>query len=108
MQIINEEKINFVYNYCGDYVGEDKSICESIKPRLDTNNMKFETNSKCVLEENEGYFSCMKKQKQCSDAKDSVECSKIRVSNDKKRCFYIKGNCIEQYKTCEDYEAADS
>ena len=102
-----EEKINFVYNYCGDYVGEDKSICEAIKPRSDSDNTRIETNSKCVLEEEGGSLYCVKKQKQCSDAKDSVECSKIRVSNDKKRCFYIKGNCIEQYKTCEDYEAAE-
>ena len=102
-----EEKINFVYSYCSAYSGEDKSICEAINPRLETNNLSFDSNSKCVLEEKEGYFYCVKKQKQCSDAKDSVECSKIRVSNDKKRCFYLKNKCIEQYKTCEDYEGAE-
>ena len=69
--------------------------------------MIFDSNSKCVLEEEGGSLYCVKKQKQCSDAKDSVECSQIRVSNDKKRCFYLKDKCIEQYKTCEDYEEAE-
>ena len=51
-----EEKINFVYSYCSAYSGEDKSICEAINPRLETNNLSFDSNSKCVLEEKEGYF----------------------------------------------------
>ena len=36
-----------------------------------------------------------------------MECSKIRLSNDNKRCFYINNNCTEQYKTCELYEQSE-
>ena len=93
---------------CGDYYGEDKSICESIQPRQVYNSKTFDKNSKCVLVEKEGYFSCETQPKQCSDAKDVMECSLTAASNDKKRCVYTENKCVEQYKTCEDYEASEN
>ena len=101
------EKTNFVYSFCEDYYGEDKSICESIQPRV-SGTRTIDKNSRCVFGGEEGYFSCKKQPKQCSDAKDVIECSSTELSNNKKRCVYIEKNCVEQYKTCEDYEASEN
>ena len=62
---------------------------------------------KCVLEENEGSFTCVQKPKECKDAKDARECIEIKISKENKRCVYFKNNCIEQYKTCEDYQDSE-
>ena len=102
------EKTNFVYSYCEDYNGEDKSICESIQPRQVYSTTTFDKESKCVLVDEGGYFSCRRQAKQCSDAKDEMECSSTIVVNNKKRCVYIEKQCVEQYKTCEDYEASEN
>ena len=101
------DKINFVYSFCYEYNGNDKSICEAIQPRQSNNIWYLDPDYKCVLEENEGSFTCVQKPKECKDAKDARECTGIIISKENKRCVYFKNDCIEQYKTCEAYQDSE-
>ena len=101
------DKINYVYSFCYEYSGDDKSICEAIQPRQENYIWYLNPDVKCVLEENEGSFSCVQKPKECSDAKDANECVGIKTSKEKTRCVYSKNKCTEQYKTCEDYQDSE-
>ena len=98
------EKTNYVYKYCYEYGGKDKTICEAITPRSSWND-RILYGKKCVL----NYLSCTEEAKECSEAKDAKECYSITPINvSKKHCVFIDDVCKEQYKTCEIYENSES
>ena len=93
------------YKQCENYEGNNREICESIKPYSEY--MKStDYSSKCVLEEGK----CIKKEKNsCSDYKpgDEYSCIGIQLQDQLKACVYYEDKCIETYKTCEDYTGND-
>ena len=78
-----------VYLTCGEYTGNDKETCESIG-----------TGNDCILDKD---TTCKEKVIYCSDAANINECAKAKAKSDKKECIFTGGQCIENYKTCEDY-----
>ena len=95
------EKLNNDFKNCYEYNEDDKSICEAIQPRSD--NGYYDYSSKCVYDK---YDGCQSQKKECSDAKNSNECSKITPTNNNKICIYKDNSCIERYKTCELYQSS--
>lgn len=81
------------YKNCAAYKGNDKKTCESIS--------SGSLSSKCILEKDS---RCVEKALTCSEATSEEQCKNIKPSDSKKECIYYDGNCIENYKTCEDYE----
>ena len=93
---------NYDYKKCDDYPGEDKSICESIQPKVKINNEYYHDFSrKCVY--NTEDENCEEKQKTCSEARNADECELIRLSVLNKKCIYKDNSCVEQYDSCESY-----
>jgi len=88
--------------FCSGYIGTDKNFCESIKPRKNDYFYpgEYDYSSKCIY----GKEGCQKVSKECSDASDYFECSKIELANIKKKCVFLNNTCVEQYKTCQLYE----
>ena len=78
-----------VYLTCGEYTGNDKETCE-----------KIGTGNDCILDKD---TTCKEKVIYCSDAANINECAKAKAKSDKKECIFTDGQCIENYKTCEDY-----
>jgi hypothetical protein len=78
-----------VYLTCGEYTGNDKETCESIG-----------TGNDCILDKD---TTCKEKVIYCSDAANINDCAKAKAKSDKKECIYTDGQCIENYKKCEDY-----
>ena len=78
-----------VYLTCGEYTGNDKETCESIG-----------TGNDCILDKD---TTCKEKVIYCSDAANINDCAKAKAKSDKKECIYTGGQCIENYKKCEDY-----
>ena len=74
---------------CGEYTGNDKETCESIG-----------TGNDCILDKD---TTCKEKVIYCSDAANINDCAKAKAKSDKKECIYTGGQCIENYKKCEDY-----
>ena len=94
------------YDYCSDYQGTDKKICESIIPHTETSfyNDKQRTidySFKCEYDTNIG---CVRKHKECSEAKSEYECRYISPEDINQQCVYINNNCVQQYKSCSLYE----
>lgn len=101
--IVNPEEY---YDYCSDYRGTDKTICESILPHSETTFNGDEVPSidfsaKCVYDTN---ISCIRKHKECSEAKSEYECQYIFPEDTDQQCAYVNNNCIQQYKSCSLYE----
>jgi len=80
------------YNDCDAYEGTDKETCESINVG----------DRKCYLDKD---VDCILKPLTCSDMKTQLECMAIPEipENSRKKCFFYNNQCIEMYKTCEDY-----
>ena len=105
---IDKVKVNpeEYYYYCSDYRGTDKTKCESILPHSETNFDGNELESidfsaKCVYDTNIG---CIRKRKECSEAKSEYECQNISPEDTDQQCAYINNNCIQQYRSCSLYE----
>lgn len=101
--IMVNDKCTEQYLYCSDYVGNNKEICESILP-YDESGSDVLYAYKCVLDTKEG---CIRKSKDCSEAKTKNECdvifNSLRDEDDKKHCLFYNNICSEQYKLCTDY-----
>ena len=95
------EQKKYDYNYCSDYGGEDKSICESIQPKMNGFSYYYDYSKKCVYNDKEK--ECEEKERTCSEARNANECKSITPSDSNKRCIYKDNSCVEQYKTCESY-----
>ena len=91
MLIRSECKENYIN--CAAYKGKDKETCENIS--LGT------PYSKCILERDS---KCVQKTLTCLEATTQDQCANAKPSDDKKECIFYNGNCIENYKTCEDYQ----
>ena len=80
------------YKDCDAYEGTDKETCESI----------CVDGRKCFLEHDN---DCKLKPLTCSDIKTQLQCLRIQEipENSRKKCFFYNNQCIEMYKTCEDY-----
>ena len=92
---INNECIE-VYKTCENYnENPKKEVCESIE------NSEY---TKCVFENN----LCKTKDKICSDYQAEKHnynnCEFLSPTNIDKKCSLVNGNCIEQYRNCEDYK----
>ena len=98
------EQKKYDYKYCYEYYGEDKSICESIQPRMTSYPSNYDYSKKCVYNAEEE--ECQEKQKTCSEARNPLECVYINPSNSDKKCIYKDNSCVEQYKTCELYASS--
>ena len=81
------------YKNCASYTGKDKKTCESIS--------SGSTYSKCILEKDS---RCVEKTITCSEATTPEQCNKAKPIDSKRECIYHDSRCIENYKTCEDYE----
>lgn len=88
---------NYIYNYCYEYRGKDKEICEGIQPKIGNS---YELSQKCVFKE----FFCDTVNKECSDAKSEIECSQLTPTDENKICIFKGNSCVEQYKSCEAYQ----
>ena len=78
------------YEDCTSYTGNDKETCESIKV----------DGHKCALEKDE---SCETRALTCSEATTAIQCQSAKAEDSGKQCLFISGQCIEEYKTCENY-----
>ena len=92
------------YKNCKDYTGNDSKECESIEPFDETNEEPY-FNKKCVFEEGK----CIRKEKtSCSEYKpgynDEDACSMIQLKDENKVCVLLAEECVETYKTCENYK----
>ena len=87
-----------IYSKCGDYLGNDKKICESI--------LSSDNNQYCILDKD---TNCTEKPINCTEAHgDKEKCLKIAKSTENnKRCAY-KSVCYDEYLRCEDYLGTDS
>ena len=86
------------YIYCENYTDTNAEYCSSIIPH----NAKRESvgsTYKCIMGENN---RCVRKRKECKDLKTFEECQFFEISLTQ-NCAFINGKCIEQYKTCENY-----
>lgn len=95
------EKQNNDFKHCDEYNGNDKSICEAIQPRKE--NGLYDFSLKCVYDK---FSGCGVQTKECSEAKNSDECSVINPSNYNKICIYKDNSCVESYGTCESYQSS--
>ena len=101
------------YKYCSDYRPTStptsssgslsSTTCEKIKPfNPETNTLDLAY--KCAVKDSK--VGCEKVPKECSDAgtDNQILCdliSPLIKDNRIKYCAFIKGRCVEQYKTCE-------
>ena len=87
-----------IFNTCEDYKGNDKNICESIISKT--------TNSRCILEKDS---ICKERDFYCSDTNIKYQCLTYAKARDpNKKCVYNNdGECLEEYKSCEDYYVID-
>ena len=94
---------NYDYKNCDDYLGKDKSICESIQPKYIKYNDEYyyDLSRKCVY--NTEYEICEEEKKTCSEARNADECKSIKPSVLNKECVYKDNSCVEQYDSCESY-----
>ena len=90
-----------VYQYCSDYRGTSKDICESIQPYNHDTTPTPDFSSRCEFKNNE----CVRISKKCEEAKNENECGAIQLTNTDKECVFTNDKCIEQYKTCSKYNA---
>ena len=94
------------YKYCSDYKEKDETFCKSIIPYDTTNGItKLDNAYKCILDND---FGCMRTVRECTEAKNSAQCSAIssailNKSDNKRKCIYYNGECREEYATCESY-----
>ena len=92
------------YNYCIEYDGKEKTICEAIQPW--SGPYVIDYGAKCVLNEE---MRCTTQEKLCSEAKDDFECrSAVASDTTKKNCVYKNNACVEQYKDCETYQQSET
>ena len=83
--------------YCSYYKGSTPSECESIIPI--NNSEKYSI--KCSYDTTKN--KCVRKPKLCGDAGSEQECPLIIPEDSTKKCIYKESECIEEYKTCEEY-----
>jgi len=99
------------YKYCSDYreicsSGTScKTFCENkIKP-YDDSGENIDIRFKCKYEDDVG---CQRVPVECSDAKTNpILCESFNEyikDKDKMHCVFYGGNCISQYRKCEDVE----
>ena len=87
------------YIYCENYTDTDAAYCSSIIPH-DGKGKPLDSKYKCVMGENN---RCERKRKECKDFNTIDECQFFEISLTK-NCAFKKGQCTEQYKTCNDYD----
>ena len=91
-----------IYEYCEEYGGSDKKICESI--------ISPKTHFNCILDKDS---KCKEREFLCSEVTDEENCLYYaKASSSNKRCAYngtkTIDKCYEEYLTCENYEENDS
>lgn len=92
---------SYIYTSCTSYKGKDKEVCEGIQ--LKSGGL-YDVTRKCVF--NEGF--CFEEKKECSDATDEIECSKLLPTDITNQICIFKDNaCVEQYNSCEAYQNSD-
>ena len=89
------------YKTCESYEGDDQKTCESIYPTYYKDDIyRFDYDTKCVLKNKK----CEKIERYCSEfIYNGKYCNGLKVKEENKICFDYKGNCIESYETCENY-----
>lgn len=89
------------YKTCENYKGNDQKICESIYPTYYKDDTYWiEYDSKCILNNKK----CEKSERFCSEfIYNGKYCDDLKTKDENKICFHYKGNCIESYETCENY-----
>jgi len=102
----------YYYYFCSEYKGTNKEFCEAIQPYTPSTStytisstsryypVQPDYSAKCVY----GEYGCEKKQKKCEEASNEVECGYISPEDTNKICVFKSNRCVEQYKTCQDYE----
>ena len=65
-------------------------------------NIPYDTTKRCVWKAN----SCQTQDRLCNDnyILNPSDCTLLKSSNEHKHCYYLGGECIEYYDSCEDYE----
>ena len=84
---------SFQYKSCSSYLGEDESICESIKLSNDYRKCKIK-NKKCI----EVYKECDE-----YDPNGSLYCPSLYAGDSQKYCLLQNQNCKAHYENCEDF-----
>ena len=88
------------YEYCSDFTGTETGFaCSDIVPKNNGENYSI----KCEIKESK----CMRVEGPCSDGNNEgpEKCSLIIPKDSKKKCIYKydTNQCLEEYKTCKDY-----
>ena len=112
---LEDKKCVEKYTTCGAYndiVDETKRTekeCQEIQPMaIEDNNLKLLTNDpihiKCSFDKDSK--QCKEEIKECTEMKDSTSCNAHTdlLENDYKACYFKNSKCIEQFRSCEDYQ----
>lgn len=86
------------YIYCENYTDTNEAYCRAIIPH-NGKGESLDSKYKCVMGENN---RCERKRKECKDFNTVDECQFFEISLTK-NCAFKNGQCVEQYKTCEEY-----
>jgi len=95
---------------CEDYEGNDRIICELIKPFKSM--YEEDEEYECVLEKDN---KCTKKKKEeetkyCNYSGSDEELCELYPSSDPnlKTCIFVSFSCVERYKYCSEYKGSTS
>ena len=88
---------NYIYTSCLGYSGKDKEVCEGIQPK---DGKSYDVSKKCIFKDE----VCQEAFKECSEAKNEVECSEITPTDTNKICIFKDNTCVEQYESCQAYQ----
>ena len=87
------------YKTCDKY---NKLVAESAKNKDDCESINEDSYNKCSFNTNTKV--CSKIKKDCKEISTSL-CSNHTPTDTTKKCILINDKCVEQYKTCELYDA---
>lgn len=105
-----DKKCSEYYQNCEDYKGNNKTICENIKP-INTAQNGFDLTKNCTFDSKATGDKCQTKDIMCTDyiledEKNYEICYSLKVTDSsKKQCIYDfeAKSCKEEYKTCSIY-----
>ena len=96
------------YESCEDYKGSNKTICENLTPINSAKN-GYDTSKNCTFDAS-ATNKCQTKDIMCLDyilkgEEDNQTCYLLTASDSNKHCIYDfeKGQCREEYKSCQVY-----
>ena len=101
-----EDKCYELYKSCDDYNIQEENLrnkktCELIQHyKIDSDYYK------CVFDERNK--KCEKTKLECSEITEKDTCNSHSPLDEKKMCVFVDNKCIEEYKSCEDYDGEET